>query len=144
MGIRDEIGRAFEQLPPCAAQTLPALALAYVGDTVYDLYVRTMLVRRGPMGAHALHLAASELVCAAGQAAALRRIEPLLSDQERAVYHRGRNAHSGTVPRHASVADYRVATGLEALVGYLYLTGADGRLGALMRAALAAEDGAEQ
>ena len=77
------------------------------------------------MGAHALHLAASELVCAAGAGGGAAAHRTLLSDQERAVYHRGRNAHSGTVPRHASVADYRVATGLEALVGYLYLTGAD-------------------
>lgn len=136
MGIYDEIARGFANLPPCDVQALPALALAYVGDTVYDLFVRTLLARRGPAGAHALHMAATTLVCAAGQAAAFRRVEPLLTEDELAVYRRGRNAHSGTVPKHATAADYRVATGFETLVGYLYLTGADERLCALMRTAL--------
>ena len=136
MGIYDEIGRACPELPPCEAAQLPALTLAYIGDTVYDLYVRTLLVRQRPAGAHALHMAAAGRVCAAGQAAAFRRVEPLLTGEELAVYRRGRNAHSGTVPKHASIADYRVATGLETLVGYLYLTGNDARLGELMQAAL--------
>ena len=136
MGIYDEIGRACPELPPCEAAMLPALTLAYIGDTVYDLYVRTLLVRRRPAGAHALHVAAAGQVCAAGQAAAFRRVEPLLTGEELAVYRRGRNAHSGTVPKHASIADYRVATGLETLVGYLYLTGNDARLGELMQTAL--------
>ena len=80
MGIYDEIARGFANLPPCDVQALPALALAYVGDTVYDLFVRTLLARRGPAGAHALHMAATTLVCAAGQAAAFRRVEPLLTE----------------------------------------------------------------
>lgn len=141
MGIHEEIGRIFPDLPPCGAQQLPALTLAYIGDTVYDLYVRTWLVRRCPAGAHALHMAAAKHVCAAGQAAALRRMEPMLTDEERAVFRRGRNAHSGTMPKHASVADYRTATGLETLIGYLYLTGSDARLGELMRAAILGADG---
>ena len=120
---------------------LPALTLAYIGDTVYDLYVRTLLVRRRPAGAHALHMAAAGQVCAAGQAAAFRRVEPLLTGEELAVYRRGRNAHSGTVPKHASIADYRVATGLETLVGYLYLTGNDARLIDIRIAALRQDGG---
>lgn len=136
MTIQEQIGQAFAALPPCSAKQLPALTLAYIGDTVYDLYVRTYLVRKCPAGAHALHLAAAKRVCAAGQAAVSRALEPQLTAEERAILHRGRNAHSGTVPKRASVADYRAATGLEALVGYLYLTGQDARLSALMEAAL--------
>ena len=72
----------------------------------------------------------------AAQAEALRRILPLLSEEECAVFKRGRNAHMGTIPKHAQIADYRAATGLEALFGYLYLSGADARLAELMRMAL--------
>lgn len=136
MGIHEEITRIFPDLPPCNAQQLPALTLAYIGDTVYDLYVRTYLVQSGGGGAHALHLAAAKHVCAAGQAAAFRRMEPQLTEPERAVFRRGRNAHSGTVPKNASIADYRTATGLETLLGFLYLTGNDARMGALMALAM--------
>ena len=65
-----------------------------------------------------------------------RRILPLLSEEECTIFKRGRNAHMGTVPKHAQIADYRAATGLEALLGYLYLSGADTRLAELMRMAL--------
>ena len=115
---------------------LPALTLAYLGDTVYDLYVRSYLAETLHAQAHTLHLLAAKIVCARGQADAYRRIEPLLSDEEQAAFRRGRNAHSGTVPKHADVRDYRVATGLEALLGHLYVKGADARIGELMRAAL--------
>ena len=129
------IGAAFSALPERDARQLPALTLAYIGDTVYDLYIRTQLVHTVDGNAHALHLAASKLVCAAGQAAAFRRIEPLLTEEELAVFRRGRNAHNGTVPKNAHISDYRIATGLEALVGYLYWTGNDARLTELIRAA---------
>lgn len=115
---------------------LPALTLAYLGDTVYDLYVRSYLAETLHAQAHTLHLLAAKIVCAKGQADAYRRIEPLLSDEELSAFRRGRNAHSGTVPKHADVRDYRVATGLEALLGHLYLKGADTRIGELMRVAL--------
>ncbi len=115
---------------------LPALTLAYLGDTVYDLYVRTVLAETLHAQVHTLHLAAAKCVCAKGQADAFRRIEPLLSEEELSAFRRGRNAHSGTVPKHADVRDYRVATGLEALLGYLYVKGADARIAELMRAAL--------
>ncbi len=112
------------------------LVLAYIGDTVYDLFVRTLLVERTDATAHGMHMQAAKRVCAAAQAEAFRRIEPRLTEDELAVFKRGRNAHMGTVPKHAHIADYRAATGLEALFGYLYLAGADARLAELMRAAL--------
>ena len=120
--------------------SLPALTLAYIGDTIYDLYVRTLLAETVQAQVHALHLIAAKHVCAAGQAAAYRRIAPMLSEREQAAFRRGRNAHSGTVPKNARVRDYRVATGLEALLGYLYLTSEDARIGELMRAALEQSD----
>ena len=121
---------------PADPLLLPALTLAYLGDTVYDLYVRTYLAETLHLKVHALHLEAAKIVCAKGQALALRRIEAALTDEEQAAYRRGRNAHSGTVPKHADVRDYRVATGLEALLGHLYVKGEDARIGELMRLAL--------
>ena len=85
------------------------------------------------------HLEAAKHVCAAGQANAYRRMADKLSEAEQAAFRRGRNAHSGTVPKHADVRDYRVATGLESLLGYLYLRGEDERIGELMRLALTIE-----
>ncbi|MDO4568014.1 MAG: ribonuclease III domain-containing protein [Clostridia bacterium] len=109
------------------------LVLAYVGDTVYDLYVRTMLAATTSCTAHGMHVRASRSVCAAAQAAAFRAIEGELTQEELAVFKRGRNTHSATVPKNAEVGDYRIATGLEALLGFLYLSGEDERLTGLMR-----------
>lgn len=114
-------------------KSLSPLALAYLGDTVYDLYVRAWLVGCTAHTPHDLHLLAAKRVCAAGQAEAVSRIEELLTEEERAVYRRGRNAHSGTVPKNARVADYHAATGLETLLGYLWITGQDERVTALMK-----------
>lgn len=112
---------------------LGPLVLAYIGDTVFDLYVRSQLVLTTGLTAHGLHLAAAKRVCASAQAEAYRRIEGVLTDDEAAVYRRGRNGHMGTIPKNASIADYRSATGLEAVVGWLYLKGDDARLNELMR-----------
>ncbi len=124
---------------PADPLSLPALTLAYLGDTVYDLYVRTTLAETLHLPMRALHLEAAKHVCAAGQANAYRRMADKLSEAEQAAFRRGRNAHSGTVPKHADVRDYRVATGLESLLGYLYLRGEDERIGELMRLALTIE-----
>lgn len=120
------------------------LVLAYVGDTVYDLFVRTSLVTSSDLAVRGLHTRASAQVCAAAQARAYRGIASLLSEEEQDVYRRGRNAHMGTVPKHAAITDYRAATGLEALMGYLYLMGRDERLAELMRAVFAQETGEEK
>ncbi len=121
---------------PADPLSLPALTLAYIGDTIYDLYVRTTLAETLRLPMRALHLEAAKYVCAAGQANAYRRIADRLTETEQAAFRRGRNAHSGTVPKHADVRDYRVATGFEALLGHLYLSGEDARIGELMRLAL--------
>ena len=116
---------------PGEAGKLPPLQLAYIGDTVYDLFVRTYLVETRPGSVHELHLLSSSLVSAAGQASAYFRVESMLSEEEKDIFRRGRNAHSGTVPRNA-----KVATGLEALMGYLFCTGQEARIGELMEVIL--------
>lgn len=97
------------------------LALAYIGDGVYDLIIRTMMVEKGNARVNQLHKKVSNLVKAATQAQMIHKLEPILTERERSVYHRGRNAKSYTKAKNASVMDYRCATGFEALVGYLYL-----------------------
>ena len=115
---------------------IPALNLAYVGDTVYDLYVRAYLIHTHPETVHNLHLLSARMVCAQGQARAFFALEPLLSEEELAIYRRGRNAHSGTVPKNANVMDYRVATGLETLLGHLWVLGREKRVDELMAVAV--------
>ncbi len=134
--LHQNISGLFPQLPARDFRQAPALVLAYVGDTVYDLYVRTLLVHKSDAAAHGLHVQSAGLVCANAQAQAYRRIEHMLSPEEEGVYRRGRNAHMGSIPKNASIMDYRIASGLEALLGYLYLTGQDQRLQELMYAAL--------
>lgn len=133
MAIIDEIRTAVPVDQTANARQLSPLALALIGDTVCDLYARVYLTDEFARSPRELHLAASRLVCAAGQASAFRRIEPLLNEEELAVFKRGRNAHSGTMPKNASSADYHSATGLETLIGWLFLMGYDARLGELMR-----------
>lgn len=102
-------------------RTYSPLTLAYLGDGVYELIIRTILVKQGNCPVSRLHARASALVRASAQSAMMEILEPLLTEEEYNVYRRGRNAHSPTMAKHASVADYRRATGFEALVGYLYL-----------------------
>ena len=115
---------------------IPALNLAYVGDTVYDLYVRAYLIHTHPETVHNLHLLSGKMVCAQGQARAFFALEGELTAEELAIYRRGRNAHSGTVPKNANVADYRVATGLETLLGHLWGLGREERIDQLMAIAV--------
>ena len=114
-----------------------SLELAYLGDTIYDLYVRRALVRRGGRVQN-MHKEAVSMVCNHGQSEALRRIEGLLTEAEAGVVRRARNAHQNP-PRNANPAEYHRATGLEALMGYLYLTGNQVRLDELMKIALPQE-----
>ena len=119
---------------------IPALNLAYVGDTVYDLYVRAYLIHTHPETVHNLHLQSAQMVCAQGQARAFFTLEGQLTEEELSVYRRGRNAHSGTVPKNANVADYRVATGLETLLGHLWVLGREERIDQLMAIAVQANE----
>lgn len=114
---------------------LSPLTLAFVGDSVYELYVRTRLCHVGSMPANKLHRMAIGYVKAGAQAASYRAVAQLLTPEEEAVYKRGRNAKSPTVPKNALLSDYKSATGLEALMGYLYLKGESDRLNEIMCAA---------
>lgn len=117
-------------------RTYSPLTLAYIGDAIYDLVIRTVLVGRGNAPVNTLHRQASSMVKAEAQKASLHQIETLLSEEEKSVYRRGRNAKSYTTAKNASVGDYRIATGFEALLGYLYLTGQMERLLYLVKAGL--------
>ncbi len=105
-----------------ATRMLP-LALAFVGDAVYELYIRTHILSDGNMTAGALHKTAIKYVCAHGQAYAAEMLKDKLSEEETYIFKRGRNAWSATVPKNCNVTEYRQATGLEALIGYLHLIG---------------------
>ncbi len=114
--------------------SLSPLTLAFVGDTVFDLLVRSELVCEANRPVNALHKAASTKVCASAQAAAITKILPLLSEDEEAVFKRGRNARTGGIPKNQSSADYHYATGLECLFGWLYLKGRTDRINQLYNA----------
>ena len=124
-----------ESLKNTAAGYSP-LVLAYMGDAVYELMIRERIVRQGNRQVNRLHLAAVHLVKAGTQAAMIRLLEPLLTPEELSVYKRGRNAHSHTTAKNASVIDYRMATGFEALVGFLWLSEQKERLRELVETAL--------
>ena len=104
------------------------LALAHVGDAVFDLLVRTRLCLDGRLTAGDLHRETVRYVSAVAQAAAAKKLLPLLDQREEGVYRRGRNAHSHAAPRGASPMEYHAATGLEALFGWLYLRGEKARI----------------
>lgn len=125
------VGMTRRPLPRSPEQINP-LVLAYVGDAVYELYVRYHLLTEGIVRPQDLQQAAVRYVSAGAQAAAFREWEPMLTEEELAVWRRGRNVKSGRVPKRASVSQYRTSTGLEALVGYWYLTGQTRRLTEMM------------
>ncbi|MCI8417578.1 MAG: ribonuclease III [Lachnospiraceae bacterium] len=119
-----ELAREFEQrftLPQVDIRSYSPLTLAYMGDGIYELLIRTMLVKRGNLSVNKLHRQASSLVKASAQAAMAEALKEELTEEELAVYKRGRNAHSPTMAKHATMWEYRRATGFEALMGYLYL-----------------------
>ena len=117
-------------------RTYSPLTLAYIGDGVYELVIHTVLVKKGNCPVNQLHRKASSLVKAASQSAMMEFIEPMLTEEEHSVYRRGRNAHSPTMAKHATMADYRRATGFEALMGYLYLKEDFCRIVELVRAGI--------
>ena len=101
--------------------TYSPLTLAYIGDAVFDIVIRTAVVSAGNTRADRLHRRTSAIVKAQTQAEMIERMIPSLTPEEEDVYKRGRNAKSHTMAKNATVADYRKATGLEALIGFLYL-----------------------
>ena len=117
-------------------RTLSPLTLAFVGDCVYDLILRTVIVERHNASPNQLHREKSRLAKAPSQAEMAEALQEELTQEELAVYRRGRNAKSHTTAKNASVLDYRKATGLEALYGWLYLSGQEERLLQLLRLSL--------
>ena len=110
-------------------------ALAYLGDSVIEVLVRKRLVQMGYTSAKSLNAKALFFVRASAQAAAMNRILPLLTEQENAVFHRGRNIGHTSTPKSATVGEYRAATGMEALFGYLHMTDQQSRMDELFAAA---------
>ncbi|HJV16118.1 MAG TPA: Mini-ribonuclease 3 [Bacillales bacterium] len=112
------------------AKQLNSLALAYMGDSVFEIYVRRHLLQSGKVRPHFLHREGTRYVSAKAQCHILFQMmeNELLTDEEKAVVMRGRNAKSGTIPKNTDVQTYRYSTAFEALMGYLYLTGAEKRL----------------
>ena len=109
------------------------LVLAYIGDSLYDVYVRSRLIaKNGDMSVHKLHIEAIHYVSSHGQSEALAAIEAELTEEEIMVYKRGRNSKSYTVPKNSDVGEYRRATGFEALLGWLYIGGRQDRLHKVM------------
>ena len=110
------------EMGPVDAGTYSPLVLAYIGDAVYELMIRTHVVSHGSMQVNKMHKKSASLVKAQTQAELIKILEPELAPLEHAAYKRGRNAKSVTMAKHATMIDYRMATGFEALMGYLYLT----------------------
>jgi len=110
---------------------ISVLGLAHIGDAVFELMVRTWLCLNGAETAKSLHGGSVAFVSAKAQAEAAERIKPVLSEEERAVFKRGRNAHVNSVPRASTYEEYHIATGIEALFGFLYLSGRTDRLNEL-------------
>lgn len=109
-----------------------ALALAYMGDCVYEIKIREFLMKQANMPVNMLHRKAKGYVSAAAQSAFADRILPLLTEDEENIYKRGRNAKPHTTPKNMTLSDYKKATGLEALFGYLYLSGETKRIDEFM------------
>ena len=113
------------------------LTLAYIGDAVYDVIIRTVVVERANRAANELHKRTVKYVQAGVQAAMIEALLEELTEEEVAVYKRGRNAKSYTSAKNASIQDYRKATGFEALIGFLYLTGQTARVLYLVKQGIA-------
>lgn len=124
-----------QELPvkPGDINSYSPLALAYVGDAVYELYIRTLLLSRGNAPVHKLHRQSVAFVKAKAQSDIVHKLMERLDSVEQDVVRRGRNAKSGTIPKNADVADYKYATGFETLLGYLYIKQDFARLLEVMR-----------
>lgn len=114
---------------------LPPLTLAYLGDSIYEAFVRERMLERGIVKVNDLHRASMKYVRATAQAQILEVLLPTLSEQEQDVIRRGRNAKGHAAPKSAEAADYSASTGFEALIGYLYLAGRSDRLSEVLQAA---------
>lgn len=112
---------------------LSPLVWAYVGDCVYELYIRTYLVNNSNAKPHKLHIESIKYVKASSQAAVLEKINGILTEEEQDIVRRGRNTENHHLPKNANIADYSHSTGFEALLGFLYLTKQDERLEQILK-----------
>lgn len=133
--IIDNIRNDFD-IKPMEVMNLQPLVLAYIGDAVYETYIRTMLVVNKKTNVNMLHKMSVKYVKAKSQSDIIHRIVDNLTPEEQDVVRRGRNAKSATVPKHAEITDYRYSTGFEALIGYLYLMNDKDRLMEILRLAV--------
>ncbi|MDE5616873.1 MAG: Mini-ribonuclease 3 [Clostridia bacterium] len=115
------------------ARELNPLVLAYIGDGAHTLYVRIEELKKTTGKADKLHIAVTARVNAAAQAKSMEAIRPLLNEEEESIFLRARNSRQHSVAKNASIADYKTATGFEAVIGFLYLTGQSERLEFLLR-----------
>ena len=134
-GINQKVKDKF-LLPDVDLKTYSPLTLAYIGDGIYELIVRSVVVNQGNTKASQLHRQTSQLVKAEAQSAMMEFLLPVMTEEEETVYRRGRNAKSATMAKNATVTDYRKATGFEALMGYLYLKDETERILELVSVAL--------
>ncbi len=139
IGIDQYIKEQFE-IGEVDIRTYSPLVLAYIGDGIYDLVIRSIVVGKGNTKAGELHKRTSKVVKAASQSAMMERLLPVLTEEEEAIYKRGRNAKSPTMAKNATMADYRRATGFEALMGYLYLDNQVVRMMELIKIGLEGEE----
>lgn len=121
----------------CDLNHYSPLVLAYIGDAIYELILRTVVISKGNKQVNKLHRETSRYAKAQAQAVMIDTLFPMLTEEEKDIYKRGRNAKSHTTAKNASVIDYRKATGFEALMGYLYLSDNLSRLTELVKEALA-------
>ncbi len=132
----DEMKDAVPAVNSVDIRTIAPLTLAYIGDSVMDLFVRTYWATSTNGQVSKLNARAIKVVKASAQAEILHMLDEILTDEERDVVRRGRNAKSATMPKNADVTDYRLATGLEALLGYLFVSGNTKRLCELFETAV--------
>jgi ribonuclease-3 family protein len=115
------------------ARQLNPLVLAFIGDAIYEVFIRAYLVDKNrEMSVHKLHVEAISFVKAHSQSEFMKAMEDMLTEEELAIYKRGRNSKSGTIPKNADLREYKVATGFEALLGFLYITEQVDRLNCLL------------
>ncbi len=120
-------------------RALHPLKLAYIGDAVYEVYIRRYLLESSREKMHIIHRKSTKFVSAKAQADIVHSLDDFLTDEEKSVIRRGRNTKSHSVPKNAAVSDYKYATGFEALIGYLYLKGKKERIDEIIEKILAGD-----
>jgi len=118
-------------------KTYSPLTFAYIGDAVFEIIIRTLIVEKGQCPTNTLHKRTTKIVCAETQAKMIEAVYEQLSEEEQNIYRRGKNTKINSAAKNASLSDYRKATGLEALCGYLFLKDDTKRITAIIKEALA-------